>query len=132
VDAVVLESVYPTIEDAVRNRVRNTALSPLTWLLAPALLVQIKPRLGFSVSDLRPIDGIAALGSPVLLVTGMKDRHTLFSESERMFDRAKDPKEFWAIPGAAHVDFFRYDRPSYEQRILRFFRQYLNGAPPVR
>jgi fermentation-respiration switch protein FrsA (DUF1100 family) len=94
--------------------------------------VQIKPRLGFSVSDLRPIDRIDVLGSPLLLVAGMKDRHTLFSESEKMFDRAKDPKEFWAITGAAHVDFFRYDRSSYEERILRFFRQYLNGASPVR
>jgi fermentation-respiration switch protein FrsA (DUF1100 family) len=126
-DAVVLEAVYPTVAEAVKDRIR-IRLGPLAGFLAPALLWQLQPRLGFSPSDLRPIDGIAQIGAPVLIVAGREDRHTPLAESQRLFDAARQPKEIWCVPGAAHVDLHNHARPEYERRVLAFFDAYLRGS----
>jgi fermentation-respiration switch protein FrsA (DUF1100 family) len=127
-DAVVLEAVYPTLAEAVEGRIR-IRLGPLARALTPLLLLQVRPRLGFSPSDLRPIEGIAQLAAPVLLVAGTEDRHTTVAESRRLFDAARPPKELWLVPGAAHVDLHRHSRAEYEHRVLAFFDAYLRRPP---
>lgn len=123
-DAVVLESVYPTLEEAVENRIRMR-LGALATPLTPLLLLQIRPRLGFSPRDLRPIDGIGRLGAPVLVLAGDADRHTPLAETRRLYDAAQEPKGLWVVPGAAHVDLYTYAGPEYARRVLAFFAQHL-------
>ncbi len=67
--AVVLESMYPTIEDAVANRL-TTILGPAGATLAGPLLWQLPLRAGVSTSDLRPLERIVRLGAPVLIASG--------------------------------------------------------------
>ncbi len=126
-DAIVLESVYPTLPEAVEDRIR-LRLGPLAKPLTPLLLWQLKPRLGFSANDLRPIDGIAKIGAPVLVLAGDADRHTTVAETQRLFDAAREPKELWIVPGAAHVDLYTYAGAEYERRILSFFAAHLRAG----
>lgn len=123
-DALVLEAVYPTFPEAVEDRIRIW-LGPLAGVLAPCLLMQVRPRLGFSPHELRPIDGIPRVGAPVLIVAGAEDRHTTPAESRRLFEAARPPKEFWLVPGAAHIDFHLHAGAEYEKRILSFFDAFL-------
>jgi fermentation-respiration switch protein FrsA (DUF1100 family) len=123
-DAVVLESVYPTLPEAVEDRIR-LRLGPLAAPLTQILLWQVRPRLGFSPSALRPIDGIGRLGAPLLLAAGAADRQTTLAESMRLFAAARAPKELWIVPGAAHVDLCDHAGAEYERRILGFFGRYL-------
>ena len=90
-DAVVLESVYPTIEEATENRI-SLRLGPLAKLLTPALLLQLELRLGVSPAALRPISKIAALNCPVLVAGGTDDRLTTETETRRLFDAARSPR----------------------------------------
>lgn len=122
--ALVIESVYPTVVEAGFNRV-HMRLGPLAHLLTPLLLQQIEVRLGFSPDRLRPIDRIAEIGAPLLLMAGTDDLHTTLVESRRLFANAKAPKELWEVDGAAHVDLHRHARPEYERRVAAFFAQYL-------
>jgi len=107
VDAVVLESVYSSIESAVRNRV-IVKLGALAAVPAKVLLMQLKPRLGISVADLRPIDRLPQVGCPVFIMSGTDDRHTTAEETHAMFEAANEPKEFWMVEGADHEDFVRF------------------------
>ena len=118
VDAMVLESVYPTISEAVHNRV-SMRLGALSHVVTPALLVQFKPRLGVSLSQLRPIDNISVVGCPVLVASGDVDLHTTLSETRRLYDTALEPKRLVIFEGAAHNDLLAYDRDKY-QEILAF------------
>jgi uncharacterized protein len=119
-DAVVLEAVYPDVEDAVRNRLR-IYLGPVGAPLAPLLLLQFRPWLGISPQNLRPVDHIQDLGAPVLIIGGTKDRHTTVAETRRLFEAAREPKELWLIEGAAHVDFHGFAGRDYEEWVLGFF-----------
>jgi fermentation-respiration switch protein FrsA (DUF1100 family) len=125
--AVVLESPYATIEESLSNRLRIYfgAVGPL---LAPFLLAQLEPRLGVSPSQLRPIDRISILRSPLLVVHGTGDRHTTLEEAQKLYARAPQPKEFYAVQGAAHVDLHAFSPKAYEERVGSFLAHYLRSA----
>ncbi len=125
-DAVVLEAVYPTIGEAVadRLRIRLGALGPP---LTPLFTMQLRPRLGIDAADLRPIDRITALHVPLLVIAGEADRHTMLTESKRLFESAPQPKTLWIVPGAAHGDLYASAGAEYEHTVLAFFDRYLRA-----
>ncbi|CCE25314.1 alpha/beta hydrolase [Methylotuvimicrobium alcaliphilum] len=124
VDALVLESVYTTIADAVDNRIAMR-IGPLSHVLTPLLLWQLKPRLGVSPSDLRPIDHIAKSQAPVLIANGDLDRHTRITQARQLFDAANKPKRWVVFKGAAHNDLFEYNAKQYKDEVLAFLDRYL-------
>jgi uncharacterized protein len=123
-DAVVLESLHPTLREAVENRLR-LHLGQFGPMLAPLLLWQISPRLGISPGELDPISRIGDLNAPVLLVSGTDDYHTTVPETERLFDAARQPKELWIVPGGGHFNMHSYAGKEYEKCISGFFHAYL-------
>ena len=126
VSALVLEAVYPTLEDAVANRIA-IRLGALGDWLAPLLLWQVQPRLGVPPQDLAPARGIRNITAPLLVIAGERDRHTTLAQSEQLFGAAPEPKHLWVVPGAAHEDFHRVATREYEARILAFLEQALPG-----
>ena len=124
VNSMVIEMVYPTINDAVADRL-TTHLGRWAKVLSPLLLVQLKPRLGISADNLRPIDHVGKLTMPKLFIAGANDQHTTLAESRKIFEMASEPKEFWVVPGAAHVDLHKAARVEYEQRVVDFFKRTL-------
>ena len=120
VQAAVLEAVYPSIDAAVENRLRMR-LGGFGAALSPLLLVQLGPRLGISPSELKPVDRIGSLPCPILMIGGAIDEHTTAEDTQRLFAAAREPKELWLIPGAAHVDYLNARGDDYRQRVLSFF-----------
>jgi fermentation-respiration switch protein FrsA (DUF1100 family) len=124
VDAMTLEMVYPTINQAVSNRI-SMRLGGWAGLLAPLLTWQLEPRLGIGVDDLRPIDKVGAIRVPKLFIVGAEDRHTTLEESEQIFAAAAEPKELWIVEGAGHTDLHAQNKEEYERRVLSFFKSRL-------
>ena len=131
IQAAVLEGVYPSIEAAIDNRLR-IHLGPWGPALAPALLLQLRPRMGVGPAALRPIDHVAELHCPVLIIAGGRDRHTTPGDTQQFFDAAADPKELWMIPEAIHQDFLAFRRSEYRTRVLGFLGRSFHRAIPAR
>jgi len=127
VSAAVLESMYPTIDQALSDRLR-IYLGPFGPLLAPVLKIQLKPRLGITADQLRPIDRITRVGASVFIVSGTDDERTTAQETQTIFDAALPPKQIWFVPGAAHVNLHDFARKEYERRVLDYFVTYLRPA----
>ena len=125
-NAVVLESMYPTIKEAVEARL-TMRLGPIGSSLAPMLLWQLPLRTGIGVQDLQPIRELPGLGAPVLIASGALDQHTTWPETQRLFDAAVEPKEIWRVEGAAHVDLHAFESQAYERKILLFFAKHLRN-----
>jgi uncharacterized protein len=123
-NAVVLESMFPSIADAVANRL-VMRFGPMGSVFSPLLLWQLPLRADVSADDLRPGVAVSTLGAPLLVASGTKDRHTPWAETERIFAAAKQPKELWAVHGAAHVDLYAYDPAAYKARVLTFLSRHL-------
>lgn len=126
VDAAVLESMYPSIEEAVADRLRMR-LGAIGEPLSRLLLWQLPLRLDIQPARLRPIDHVAGLGMPVLIAAGSADQHTTLPETRRLYAAASAPKSLWVVDGAAHVDLHRYATAEYERRIGAFLDRYLAG-----
>jgi esterase/lipase len=127
VDAVVLEQMYPTIERAVASRVRSNvgAFAPL---FSSLVMLEMLSRMEIPANRLRPIDRMAKIGAPVLIVNGTEDNHVTIEEARAEFAAAVPPKELWAVEGAGHVDLHAFAKTEYERRVGDFLARYL---PPV-
>ena len=123
-DAVVLEGVYSSIEQAVGNRIAIRFGEIGHWL-APLLVWQVEPRLGIHPEKLAPIAAIHRLGAPVMVIAGTEDRRTRLDESKSLYLRAKSPKRLWLINGARHEDFHQHSPADYERQVLDFFDRHL-------
>ncbi len=124
--AVVLESMYPTITEAIVNRLK-LHIGQIGGYFAPLLLWQLPLRMGISPEQLRPIAAIPSLHTPVLIVSGSEDQHTTLSETMRIFQTANEPKELWAVEGAAHVDLYNFNPMAYESRISTFLAKHIRN-----
>jgi uncharacterized protein len=123
-DAVILESLHSTIEEAVENRLK-LHFGEYGSMLLPLILFHLSFYLDIPIKDLNPIEKINNLNSPLLLISGTNDAHTTLPETERLFAAARDPKEIWIIPGAGHFNMHSYAGRTYENRISAFLLQYL-------
>ena len=124
VNAVILEMVYPTIEQAVSNRI-TSRLGNWSSMFTPLLTWQMKPRLGIDVKDLRPIENVGSVNIPKLFIVGEKDEHTTLEESNALFAAANDLKELWIVPNAKHTDFYPLVKEEYERKVSTFFEKFL-------
>ncbi len=123
-EALVIESVFPTVSDAINNRVRARLGD---WYPLPAwlLLAQFKPRVGVSPDRLRPIDHLQDVGCPILISSGSEDPHTTEAETRLMYESAKEPKTLWIVDGAAHVDLLTANPAGYRQEVIGFLETHL-------
>lgn len=127
-DAVVLESMYPTIREAVENRLA-LRLGDIGRSLAPLLLWQLPLRLGAAQDDLQPIAQLPKLSAPILIVAGAEDLHTTLPQTRRLFAAAQGQKELWVVDGAAHVNLYDHGPAAYQARVASFLARHLcNGA----
>lgn len=127
--AVVLESLFPTLDEAVENRLVLHLGAPGRWV-RPLFMLNLPLQLGLWPSQVRPIEELRVLRSPVLVMSGDADVHTTLAQTQRLFDAAPPPKELWIVPGAAHQNLHAYDRAAYEARVLPFLLRHLRGGAP--
>lgn len=125
VQAVVLESVYPTIDEALEDRLAHYLGAVVGQWLAPLLLWQFEWRTAITPQSLRPIDHIAGLNAPLLLLHGTMDYNTTVAEAQRLFARAHEPKAIWLVPQAAHVDLHAFAPQDYERTVSDFLERNL-------
>ncbi len=126
VDALVLEAVYPTIEDAVGNRTKRFGmLAPVaSW----ALLAQLQPRTGIDRSDLRPIKKVAQVQCPVMIVGGGRDQHTTPDDTRLLFAAAAEPKELVWFEQCGHCNYARWEPERYRDTVVEFLVRHMNAG----
>ncbi len=62
---------------------------------------------------------------PLLMIHGEKDTYIRPPMARALFDRARDPKEFWLVPGAKHNQALQVAGDEYRRRVLEFFECHL-------
>lgn len=125
VDALVLESVYPTIEEAVEDRL-EMRFGKIGRLAAPLLYWQIPLRIDASLDEFHPIEAIKKVTSPVFIIGGTDDMSTKVDETRRLFESANSDKDLWLVNGAAHEDIFIFDPNAYKEKLTNFLNKVLH------
>ncbi len=126
-DAVILESMYPTIKEATVNRLA-IRLGSIGDVITPLLLRLLTLRTGIDPVQLQPIAKVSKIGAPVLIASGTLDQHTTVVETQRIFQAANEPKELWLVEGAAHIDLHQFNPQAYEAKVLPFLAKHLHAG----
>lgn len=127
VRGAICESTYDNLDHAIDRRFRHYALMP-GWLGACLLLPIGETFLGCDIGDISPMQSIAKLPCPVYIISGTNDTRVWTEDTGRLFAAASGPKQLWLIPGADHVDLYRFTPDEYRERVLRFLGECMQPA----
>jgi fermentation-respiration switch protein FrsA (DUF1100 family) len=67
-------------------------------------------------------------GRPLLMIHGGGDTYIKPEMAQALFERAREPKEFWLVEGAKHNQALHVAGEDYRRRVLVFFQTHL-GEP---
>lgn len=112
VKAAVIESSFPSYRTIARDVLKR---SWITWVLYP-----IYPFfLPIKYDPVRYLDKIPP--RPIFFIHGDKDNVVPDKMSKILFEKAKEPKQIWIVPGAVHIGARNKAGKEYEQRVADFF-----------
>ena len=123
-DAYVLEGVFASLEDAVRNRMR-LRLGQFGDVVTAMLLWQVPVRFGVGLDWFSIADKVTTLDRPVFVLGGGSDTRTPPAETELIHARANGQKRLWILPGARHQNLHHFAKSLYEDRIKAFLGEFL-------
>jgi fermentation-respiration switch protein FrsA (DUF1100 family) len=68
---------------------------------------------------------IAGVRVPLLIVHGDRDDTVPYAMGRALFEAANEPKSFWTVEGATHVDIVEVAGPLYRARLQAFYESTL-------
>ena len=125
-DAIVAEAVFGTLGKAIWNRAEMRVGEFGAGVLSPLLTVQIPLRLGLDIDEIAPAKAAASTTCPVFVIHAANDKHAHIEEGRAIFAACPhQQKEWWEVPGAAHMDLGRFAGAEYQHRVLAFLDRVL-------
>ncbi|MGH2456736.1 MAG: alpha/beta hydrolase, partial [Candidatus Limnocylindria bacterium] len=125
VAAVVADAAYGELENPIGNLMREGRY-PLAGLGARLVVAAASVRARTLLRQ--PIQRVAEIAPrALLLIAPREDRVVSWTQSQRMYDAAGEPKELMVVNGAAHSEAHTVAGPEYERRVLAFLERYLDG-----
>lgn len=110
VRALVVDSAFASYRGIVREKLAGFWLTwPFQWL---AWTVPDESSPVALVAEVSPI--------PLLLVHGTRDPIVPIVHSARLYAAAREPKAFWRVEGAGHIQAFR--SPPWRERLVAWLR----------
>jgi fermentation-respiration switch protein FrsA (DUF1100 family) len=113
VRAIVVDSPFSDYRLIAQEKL---AATPLTWAFQwlPALTVN---------NDYSPQAAVKALSPiPLVLIHGDNDVVVPVDHSQRLYERAAEPKEIWLVPGAGHLQSLNAN--PVRERLTAFLRRH--------
>lgn len=112
---VAVESTFKSYRTVAR---RTANKHWLTWLFQPLayLLVSNSNSGGDHIAEISP--------TPLLVIHGDSDPVVDAQNGLEVFEEAKEPKEFWSVPGGQHISaFFGADRDVFREKFIKTINQ---------
>jgi uncharacterized protein len=110
--AAVIQSSFTNYRVIARDVLKR---SWITWILYP-----IYPQLLWTrYEPVRWLDRLPPM--PLMFIHGDRDGVIPLKMTKKLFDRAREPKQLWIVPGAGHNDLRQSAGEDYDRRVAEFF-----------
>ncbi len=119
-------AAYAAREAAPSGLVLETTFPSKSHLLKH--FPHMRPFRFFSRYKLNTVEHLTGHDFPVLVIHGDQDRTIPFEQGQMLYDQLSEPKQFFRVPGAGHIDIHMQDSAKYMQEILAFIEQ---TKPPL-
>jgi fermentation-respiration switch protein FrsA (DUF1100 family) len=119
IEAVVVDSAFPTLEDELRKAVSKRVFVPFIRFFA-------EKESGLDMDMLRPVDRIGEISPrPVMVIQGEADGMIPVDSAQRLYKAAGEPRFIWTEEGVPHVGMYDAYPEMYEENVIGFFNKYL-------
>jgi uncharacterized protein len=127
IDAVAVDSAFVHTTSAIAGAMQERHVPErAAYLLARLFLLTASLRFGFNLFAVEPLKAIERIAPrPVLMMYGERDLCVPASEVRLLYQRAREPRQLWQVPEAAHRNLQLYRAEEYRQKIVEFFEQNL-------
>lgn len=85
----------------------------------------IRLRSGFSLKEVRPIDHIHKISSPVMFINTKEDKYIPPEMSQELYDMKEDKKHIYWVETGGHSKAYEEDPEKYQQEIETFIATYV-------
>jgi len=120
--AVVLQSPYTSLANLIRWSGRQR-LAGLSRIYIPGIDRIIKKEIGINPKDVDVAAAVGTISAPKLVIAGEDDAEVPLSETKGVVTAARQPVEFWSVPGAGHNNIHKIAGDEYATRIAAFITQ---------
>ena len=120
-DAVILEGVFDTLLNTVRNRFASMKVP--SFPSAELLVFWGGVQLGFNGFSLRPVDYAKSVYCPLLVMHGSEDPRVSVGEARRVFEAAPGPRRFELFEGVAHESYVARYPEKWRQLVSAIMRR---------
>jgi uncharacterized protein len=125
IDAVVADSPFSSFSDIVVRYAKLFYGIP-KYPLVPITFLFTKLRLGFDPNEISAINVVSKIAPrPIFFIHGESDERIPIAEGKKLYDIAGEPKEFWSVAGANHMEAHNKNPLKYEKKVGEFFIKYL-------
>ena len=126
---VVSDCAFAKLWHVVRHSVSKRGIpgifaSLVGWLVILIASLRLRAYL-FSADPIRAISKIAP--RPILLMHAENDDDAPVEEGRRLYAAAREPKDLWVVPNAAHREIEAVARDEYRRRVMEFFDKIFSG-----
>jgi dipeptidyl aminopeptidase/acylaminoacyl peptidase len=126
VAAVVADAAFAELHNPISNLMRQggyplAGIGARLVVLAASIRARVRLR-----QPIQQVPRIAPRG--LLLIAPREDRVVSWTQSQRLFDAAHEPKELFVVEGAGHADAHSAGGAEYERRVLAFLERHLDGS----
>lgn len=123
IEALVADSAYPSLEDVLR-------LNMPVRLFQPFVLFWGEYYSGAEIDDVNPELAIARISPrPVFVIDGWEGGAIEMNAPYRLYEAANEPKEIWTEEGVPHLGTYAHNPQRYENRVIKFFDNWLLANP---
>lgn len=125
ISVLIADSAFSSVSDTAATSIRFfTGLPPFPF--APAIIFWMEREIGGSAKDLDATRWIKDISPrPILLMQGGADVVVSAEGGHKLFDAAREPKEFWYEPAVGHAQFLKMLPGPFEEHVARFLDRYL-------
>lgn len=122
--AVILEAGFDTLWNDIDHAFRRHVYLP-GWIAGALFKPLLERRLDFAVENFRPVDHIAQVSCPVLIISGDHDQSAWVGDTLALLRAARTPKDIWLVAGAGHEDLYAFAPQRYADTVLGFLTRHL-------
>lgn len=120
-DGVILEAVFDTMLNTVRNRF--AAMRVPSFPSAQLLVLWGGWKWRFNGFRHNPVDYVTALPCPALFLHGTEDPRATLAEARRVYDAAPSDKEMRVFPNTGHQSYVADHRTEWTDAVGRLIRK---------
>ena len=122
--AVVTESCFADVADTFIRKAASILGMPKRIIMIFSLGIYLMSRIMYGYRKVNPLDRIAYVACPILLIQGEKDDLIPPEDAHKLLRASGNPSdELWLVPDAGHTETYCLDPVGYIDRVTSFLQR---------